>query len=296
MSAGIVAFFVILAVLTACYAAFAPTQKIALNDDDAYLVDVKQPGLFDKWIRPAVRNFLPAAPAALTSYARESGAVASLLVRSGNPWRVSPEEFIVVKVLAAAVGATALSLYAALGYFPLSPVFAFLGGAVFGWVVPQLILSTAWGKRKKEIIRTLPESLDLLRICLNAGYNFSNALAQVVSLLPDGATRQELTRVVADLRSGRTVAQSMQDFAHRVPIDQVESFVRAVNIAQSMGTDMASTLATQSSEARAEYERVVEVKAQKLQTTLFLPIIGLFLPALMILIFGPSLTDLGSSL
>jgi hypothetical protein len=40
----------------------------------------------------------------------------------------------------------------------------------------------------------------------------------------------------------------------------------------------------------------VEVKAQKLQTTLFLPIIGLFLPALMILIFGPSLTDLGSSL
>lgn len=295
MTPGLVAFFTILAVLTACYAAFAPARKVVFNDDDAYASDEPK-GTFDRWVRPAVRNFLPIAPSFLVKYANTSTSVASLLVRSGNPWRLTAEEYIVMRFLAAGVGAAALSFYAAMGFFPLDTIFAFLGGAVFGWMVPGLLLSTAWGKRKKDIIRTLPEALDLLRICLNAGYNFANALGQVVLLLPPGASRQELTRVVADLRSGRTVSQSMESFAERVPLEQVESFVRAVNISQSMGTDMASTLASQSEEARAQYERIVEVKAQKLQTTLFLPIIGMFLPSLMILIFGPAVSDLGSML
>lgn len=291
MAPGIVAFFTILAVLTACYAAFAPARRVATPDAPATPV-----GLFDKWVRPAVRNFLPIAPAFVVSYANGSGTVAGLLVRSGNPWKITPEEYVITRILAAGCGAAALSFYAALGFFPLSPFIAFAAGAGVGYLIPQLLLSTAWGKRRKEIVRTLPEALDLLRICLNAGFNFTNALSQVVSLLPSGASRQELTRVVADLRAGRTVNQSMQDFARRVPLDQVEAFVRAVNISQSMGTDMASTLSGQAAEARAQYERIVEVKAQKLQTTLFLPIIGLFLPCLLVIMFGPSVSDLSTML
>jgi tight adherence protein C len=294
MDPGIVAFFTVLAVLTACYAAFAPSRKIVV--DDMVQDDSVQPTLFDKWLRPAIRNVMPMTPYSLSRYAQQSNSIGSLLVRSGNPWRVTPDEFMILRIIGAALVAAVLSFYAALGFFPAPAFLMFFAGAALGFFVPTLLLSTIWGKRKKEIVRTLPEALDLLRICLNAGYNFSNAMTQVVIMLPDGATREELMRVVADLRSGRTVAQSMADFAERVPIEQVESFVRAVNVSQSMGTDMASTLSNQADEARAEYERVVEVKAQKLQTTLFLPIIGMFLPALMILIFGPSLSDLGSAL
>ena len=192
------------------------------------------------------------------------------------------------------MGAAALSIYGAMGYLPLPPILSFIAGLGLGAFIPQAILSSTWGKRKKELNRTLPEALDLMRICLNAGYNFTNALSEVVTLLPNGTTRNELKRTQADLRSGKTVAQAMEDFAYRCPTEQVEAFVRAVNISQAMGTDMASTLMAQAYEARLANERVVDVKAQKLQTTLFLPIIAFFLPVLMIVIFGPSVADVGS--
>ena len=293
MSPGLAAFFAVMAVLTACYAAFAPTHEIVM-DDTVYTDD--RNGLFNKWFRPAVRNILPVTPNFVISYARGSSTTSGLLLRSGNPWNVTPEELIILRIMSAFVTAAAISVYAALGFFPLPPIFLFLGGLVFGWMIPQLLLSTVWGKRKKELTRTIPEALDLLRVCMNAGMNFDKSLPEVVVLLPEGATRTELHRVVMDINSGKTVERSMNDFARRTPISQVESFVKAVNVSVMMGTDVAATLASQADESRAQYERAVEIKAQKLQTTLFIPIIALFLPSLLILIFGPSLADLGNML
>jgi len=292
MDPGLIAFFAALAVFAAFYAYFAPTNEITY--DEPIRPDNYQPGLFEKWVRPAIRNFAPTAPPALANYARGNDGVATLLRRSGNPWNITPEEFVFLRVLSALVGAAALSIYGAMGYLPLPPILTFVAGLALGAFIPQALLSTAWGKRKKEVNRTLPEALDLMRICLNAGYNFSNALSEVVTLLPEGTTRNELKRTQADLRSGKTVAQAMADFAYRCPTEQVEAFVRAVNISQAMGTDMASTLMAQADEARLAYERVVDVKAQKLQTTLFLPIIAFFLPVLMIVIFGPSVADIST--
>lgn len=291
MDAGLIAFFTVLAVFTAFYAYFAPTSPITY--DEPIRPEGYEPGIFEKWVRPAIRNFSPTAPPALANYARGNEGVATLLRRSGNPWNVSPEEYVFLRVLSALAVAAGVSFYAALGYLPVPPILAFVGGLAFGAFIPQALLSAAWGRRKKDLNRTLPEALDLMRICLNAGFNFSNALSEVVNLLPEGTTREELRRTQADLRSGKTVAQAMDDFAYRAPTEQVEAFVRAVNISQAMGTDMASTLSSQADEARLAYERVVDVKAQKLQTTLFLPIIAFFLPVLMIVIFGPSLSELG---
>jgi tight adherence protein C len=294
VDAGLIAFFTFLAVFTAFYARFAPNNPVTFADP--IRPDGKEDGLFEKWVRPSLRNFAPSAPPALAKYAKGSEGIATLLRRSGNPWNVSPEEYLFMRILSGILVAAGISLYASLGLLPLPipPLLLFVGGFAFGAFIPQALLSSAWGKRKKDLNRTLPEALDLMRICLNAGFNFPNALSEVVTLLPDGTTKEELRRTQADLRSGRTVAQAMEDFAFRCPTEQVEAFVRAVNISQSMGTDMASTLASQADEARLAYERLVDVKAQKLQTTLFLPIIVFFLPVLLIVIFGPSFADLGN--
>lgn len=294
MDPGLIAFFTFLAVLTAAYAILAPDNDLEL--EEPIYPEGHKPGLFEKWVRPAIRNFSPTAPAALAKYAQGNDGVASILRRSGNPWNVTSEEYVFLRVLAGFGLAAALSLYTAFGFLPISPIMAFAIGLGVGWLLPQSLLSAKWGRRKKEINRTFPEALDLMRICLNAGFNLPNALSETVALLPPGTTRTELARVQNDLRSGRTVAQSLDDFAYRCPVDQVESFVRAANIAQQMGTDMATTFAAQADEARLVYERVVEVKAQKLQTTLFLPIIVIFLPVLLVVIFGPSLSDLSAGL
>lgn len=292
MTPGIIAFFTIIAVLLAFYAAFAPSHATPQNGDD---VGPPNSG-FNKYVRPAVSNFLPTAPAFLNKYAYSSPGIESILRRSGNPWRLTPAEYVVLRLLSAAAGATVLSIMTAFGLIPIEPVLGFFAGAATGYIVPSALLATAWGKRRKEVARTLPEALDLLRICMSAGYNFTNSLGQIVALLPEGTTRQELSRVLSDIQSGKTVTESLDDFAERIPTDQVDSFVSAVSIANSMGTDMARTLAAQADEARAVYERKVEQKAQKLQTTLFIPIIAMLLPSMMIIIFAPAMSEIGSVL
>lgn len=290
MSVGLVAFFVALTVLTTFYAIFAPSNQKVLRNLPA--VDVESTSWFDKWIRPAVRNFLPQTPLALTRYARKNGTVSAVLARSGNPWRVTPEEYIAVRVLATVAGIAFGLLVGSFGSIDVPPLAAGAFGALVGYTLPQSLLSSEWNKRRRDLETTIPEALDMLRIALDAGYNFNNALQQTIELLPKGATRLELARVNSELKAGRPLATALTGFAYRCPTDGVESFVRVITQAQATGVDIASTLAFQADEARADYERQVDVKAQKMQTTLFFPIIGLLLPVLVILMFAPSVSNL----
>lgn len=297
MSAGLVGFFVLLAVMTSFYAMFAPVNKNAARIAARPLAEGSQTDTpFERWIRPAIRNFLPQTPMALTEYARKNDGVTALLARTGNPWRVGPEEYVVLRVLAIIAGIMLLSILSAIGYMPLPVFMAMPVGAFLGFIAPKALLDSAWAKRRRNINRTLPEALDLLRICMNAGYNFPNAMAQTVELLPQDTMRMELERVLAEVRAGRPLTVAMSTFATRCPTDGVEAFVRAINQGQATGADIAETLTYQSEEARNEYERMVELRAQKLQTTMFFPIIAVFLPILMAIIFAPSLQQLGAIL
>lgn len=294
MSPGLIAFFTMCSVLAASYAAFAKSHKPDLMD--RILPEDYEPDSFDKYVRPAIANLLPTTPRGLTLWARKSPSIEKTLIRSGNPWNLHPEEYVVLQILSVAAAVVVLSLWSALGMAPIGPMYAILGGVGIGYMVPKTLLDVQWGKRKRELARGLPEALDLIRICLNAGMNLNNALSQIVPLLPEGSTQNELSKVVADIRAGRSMEQAMDAFAIRIPTENVDSFVRTTIIAQAMGTDMVNALSSQADEARAEYERIVEIKAQKLQTTLFLPIIGMFIPSLMIIIFGPSLASLSMSI
>lgn len=299
MTPGVVAFFVVLAVLTAFYAAFGPSRTIDAKIS-AYREgedgEPETPTNFDKYVRPLIVNVLPQTPTSLGVWANNSDSIEALLLRSGNPWRLTKEEFVVLRVVAAAVGVIALTFYSTFGNLPIPPMAAVPLGAGAGWIVPKVLLGSKWSARQREARKSFPEMLDLMRISLNAGLNFNNAIVQVGVMLPEGTVKNEVNKVVADIYAGRTVAQALEGMQRRLPTDQVEAFVKSVTQAQAMGTDFGSTLNAMSGEARAEYERNVEVRAQKLQTTLFLPIIGLFLPSLMILIFGPSVSQLGGVL
>lgn len=290
MTAGLVAFFVALAVLTTFYAIFSPTNKKVLRTLPA--IDTANPTWFDRWIRPAVRNFLPQAPLALTAYARKNGSVAAILARSGNPWRVTPEEYIIVRTLSTIAGVIFGLFIATLGYLEFDPLLIAGFGGLIGLILPKSLLTSEWSKRRRDLDTTLPEALDLMRIALDAGYNFNNALQQTIELLSSGPTRNELARVNNELKAGRSLVIALTGFAYRCPTDGVEAFVRVINQSQATGVDIASTLAFQADEARADYERQVDVKAQKMQTTLFFPIIGLLLPVLVILMFAPSVANL----
>ena len=294
MSAGLIAFFAILSVLLAFYAVVTPRNtKITSPTSEAVPLTGEPQGPFERVFRPLIRNFLPQTPMALTEHAQKSDSIHRLLAKTGNPWKLSPEEYVGMRVLSMIAGMVLLIAATVLGVFPI-PILA--GGALggfLGFMAPQALISGYWGKRRRDIASTLPEALDLLRICMNAGNNFTNALKQTVDMLPPGATRLELQRVSAEIDAGRTLDDALEGLAYRCPTDQVEAFTRSISQANATGSDISSTLAHQAGEARADQERIVETKAQRTQTTLFLPIILFLLPALLVLIFAPSLSSVG---
>lgn len=293
MTPGIVGFFIAVALMIGAYALFAPNNpKVAPSSARPPMVGDT---FFDKYVRPAVRNFLPQTPLALTEYARKNDQFAALLARTGNPWRVTPEEYVVVRVLAGIVGMMVALLFSLFGSGNMPLAITVPIGALIGFMLPHQSLNGVWKKRKQDLDITLPEVLDMLRICMDAGYNFSNGLQQTVALLPEGTTRTEMSRVLAEMRAGRTAGVAMTGLAYRCPTPGVEAFVRAISQAQATGSDIASTLSFQADETRADYERAVDVKAAKIQTTLFFPIILFFLPILMIIIFGPVVANLGTA-
>jgi len=294
MSPGLVAFFVIIAILLACYAIFAPENnniRTKLNVSNSN----NQNGLFEKWVRPILHNVLPSTPTSVTEYAQNNDGIKALLARSGNPWKITAEEYIVFRIISGAFGSLLLLFMVVSGYINIPHILALVLGLGFGQLIPKVLLDSKWSQRKKEITRTLPEALDLLRICMDAGQNFQNALIQTVTLMPAGVTKEELKRVVAEVGTGKKLSLALQSFGVRCPTEGVDAFVRAIEQSETSGSDIALTLSYQSDETRAAYERAVEVKAQKLQTTLFLPIIALLLPVLLILIFGPALSSITSS-
>lgn len=296
MSKGFISFLVSLAVLVTLYAAFGP--KRSKNTEATRSIRAPQPddGFFEKYVRPTIQNFLPQSPVALIDYARKNGGIKALIARSGNPWKINPEEYIALRMLSAIAGAGILILLVVIQLVPLSYPLAMILGLVLGQFMPKILLDSEWSKRKRALTRGLPEALDLLRICMNSGKNFSGSLKDTFNKLPYGIMKEELGRIVAEQNIGKSIAASLESFSVRCPTDEVEAVVRTISQAETLGTDISSTLAALADEIRVSYERAVEERTQKLQSTLFIPIVAFFLPVLMLLLFAPALSSLTSSL
>jgi tight adherence protein C len=302
MTIGMVAFLFGLATFLAVYAFKAPVVTIHRDELDTDLVgvvpvDPNASGLFERLVRPAVRNLLPQTPMAAQLKARHSNKTIELLVRSGNPWNIQPEEFFGIKILAGIGGFMLALLLVLMEVLPayLPPLGWLALGALIGQHIPKVLLDGAKGRRLKEARRGLPEALDLLVITLNSGMNFTPALAEVVSRLPEGVIKEELTRVSADLRSGKNLQKSLTDFARRAPSEEVESFAKSVVVSEKLGADVSETLKSQADAARAAYEAALDEKIGKLPTTLFFPILALMLPALFIVILAPAFANIAGA-
>lgn len=246
--------------------------------------------LFEKVIRPIIRNFIPQSPFAARVQGTKRDKVIALLISSGNPWHLSPEEYSASLWLGGAFGAIA-GLFAGfiLGINPI--VLAFLIGAM-GAFFPRWHYRRQRSLRVDEANRSLPEGIDLLRIVMVSGQKFQSAMVEVSQRLPEGIIRNEFGRVADDLRSGRTLDRTMTDFAMRIPAESVESFSRAIIQGERLGAEITDTLEHQSESIRRSYEARIDKAIAQLETTIFLPILIGLVPAIFIIVAAPALVSI----
>ena len=209
-----------------------------------------------------------------------------LLSASGRQGNASVAAIMSAKyILAIACAAGGLGLATALKFhFPLSLVGLTAGLA--GWMLPDLWLKQKAGQRRGAFDHSIPDTLDLLTICLDAGLAFDAALREVSEKVT-GPMAAELIQTMGEMRLGRPRKDAMDDMARRMASLDWTDFVGALALAQQLGAPMIDTVNIQADEIRRRRRQRAEEKAAQASLKMLFPMIGCIFPTLFIVLMGP---------
>ena len=177
------------------------------------------------------------------------------------------------------------------GQMPLmaSLIFAGIFGAA-GYGLPILWLIQQAQKRQQDIQKSLPDFIDLLVICMEAGLGLDVAIQKICNLKSVKTStylRQELKRYSSDLGFGKPRKQAMRDLADRIGLDDLTTVINSLIQAYEMGTGIAHTLRVQSESLRVKRLQQAEEKANKVPVKMVIPIYIFLFPAIFVSMFGP---------
>ena len=218
-------------------------------------------------------------------------ATAEKLERAGNPGNLDPTVFWALRFVGIGLGGLMLLLttFAPEGSF-IKGRTGFLIAAVFavlGFYLPELWLGSKIGRRQKDIRRAMPDALDLLTICVEAGLGFDAAMGKVHEKW-DNELSLIFGRILREMTLGKLRRDALRDMADRVGIAEMTSFVAAIIQSEQLGVSMANVLRIQSDGMRVKRRQLAEEEAQKAPIKMLFPMGILIFPSLMIILLGPA--------
>ncbi len=159
--------------------------------------------------------------------------------------------------------------------------------ALFGFYFPQLWLSSKISRRQKEIRKAMPDALDLLTICVEAGLGFDAAMSKV-SEKWQSELSLAFARVIQEIQLGKIRREALRDMAERIGLAEMTSFVAAVIQSEQLGVSMAKVLRIQSDQMRVKRRQRAEEEAHKAPLKMLIPMGLLIFPSLMIVLLTPA--------
>ena len=241
-----------------------------------------------------------------------SGSVAEQLVRRLTPseWHerlrhrirlagmeatLDPRVVYVGKVVGSLVGVVLLGGVAlVLGVSGPLVVLMLVLGLAGGFVAPDVVLGRRADERQGDIRRNLPEALDLMAICVQAGVGLEQAITVVTERL-HGALGEELTRFLNEVQLGFSRREALQNLRERNDCPELSTFVLSLLQADALGIAIGDVLKTQATEIRAKRRQRARERAAKAPVRLLFPLVFGILPSLFIVILGPAAIQFGGS-
>jgi tight adherence protein C len=168
-------------------------------------------------------------------------------------------------------------------------VLALLAGAI-GYLAPGMLLGRKIELRKREIREGLPDALDLLIVCVEAGCGLDQAVVKASEELgiTYPALAYELRLITTEIRAGKARIEAFKNFAARTKVDDVQSLVALLVQTDKFGTSLAQALRTHADTSRTKRRQNAEERAAKLGVKLVFPLVLLLFPALYVVILGPA--------
>lgn len=216
---------------------------------------------------------------------------------AGNPRGLEPTIFWASR-FGAAIGITALLLFIfSVGSIDWSwgrKLLIVIVFSLLGFYIPELLLKSRINRRQDEVRKALPDALDLLTICVEAGLGFDGAMAKVTEKW-DNELSLAFSRVLREIQLGKLRREALRNMADRIGIPEMTSFVAAIIQSEQLGVSMAKVLRIQSEQMRIKRRQIAEEKAQKAPIKMLFPMAGLIFPSLLILLLGPAAVQLMTS-
>lgn len=158
---------------------------------------------------------------------------------------------------------------------------------IVGFLLPQLFLRSAIQRRQQAIQKKLPDALDLMTICVDAGLTFDGAMARVDEKWEDPLAR-EFGRVIQEMRLGKSRRQALRDMQYRMDVADVTSFVASVLQADQLGVSIGRVLRIQSEQMRLRRRQRAEERAQQASIKMLFPLVFLIFPSMFLVLLGPA--------
>lgn len=212
------------------------------------------------------------------------------LTIANNPLGMTAREFYGVRIIVLVTSSLIPLYFISSGIDPSRLLFLLLFPLV-GYIAPLAWLSARVRQRQAEILRALPDTLDMFSVCASAGLGFDQAM-QRISEYFDNPLGEELGRVILEMEVGVSRHNALRNFAERFDVSDLSSFISVVLQSESLGMSIADTLHAQARQMRILRRYRAQEAAQRLPAKMLFPLAFFMLPALFAILLGPALPTL----
>ncbi|OGO51430.1 MAG: hypothetical protein A2148_11875 [Chloroflexi bacterium RBG_16_68_14] len=175
------------------------------------------------------------------------------------------------------------------GRLTLSPamLLVLLGLVAVGFLFPSMWLRQRVTQRQAQIIKSLPDSFDLITTCVEAGLGLDASLARVAEKV-EGPFAEELSRTLREIALGKMRRDALRELGERTGVPDLVTFVNAVIQAEQMGSSVGAVLRVQSEQLRVRRRQRAEAQAYRAPVKMIFPLVLCIFPTLFIVILGPA--------
>ena len=209
------------------------------------------------------------------------------LEMAGNPRGIEPTTFFASRFIFAVVFGALMVLVYKDQLFKFTNFLITIFTIIFGFIMPNMLMDAKIARRQDSVRKALPDALDLLTICVEAGLGFDAAMRKVADKW-DNELSIAFARSLQEMQLGKLRREALRDMAERIGAAEFESFVAAVIQSEQLGVSMAKILRIQADDMRVRRRQRAEQKAQRAPVLMLLPMAFLIFPTILIIMMGPA--------
>lgn len=180
-------------------------------------------------------------------------------------------------------------------YLSLGSILFMVASATVGYLLPSYWLYAKKNSRQLMIFHTLPDILDLMTVCVEAGLSMDAALMKTTETpqFNGDPLAQEIRIVTMETRAGKPRIEALKDMAERTMVDDVRAFTTTLAQTEKFGTSLSQALRSYADGLRTKRRQIAEEAAAKTTIKMIFPLILFIFPALLVVILGPAIIQIG---